>query len=334
MSCFKKNSDLKINTSLDEVSDSNKEEVVISADKIKVERRVDLLYKSLAAVGGFGLGIALSSCPGIGLFRMTASGIKLASSLYGIVKKKFPNSLFSKVGGYVSNKIDANWNNFSFHHRFISNFINNINYRCNKVLSNKIVNCFIEGLASGYFVGNLWELLKSFGELMDKVIDKFSNFEFESIFGSSTNGALNNEMISNVGLNSEDISNIDNLPKVSRRPNPFKVKPEVMIDDFSSVGETVADSVAAVSESFLEIGDRINVEAIEYGFTSSTGVNAVKLNTKFGVEVVVDKFVTLSNGEVMVHLKQLSGEGYAWFKKSVLDEHLLESFCNNVGRAK
>ena len=323
--------------SLDDTNASNcnnKTDVVVNADKVKVEKRVDLLYKSLATIGGFGLGIVLSSCPGVGLFRMTASGVKLSSSLYGIIKKKFPNSLISKVGSRLNKKIDAKWKKFSFNHSFVSNIVDNVNYKCNNILSNKIINCFITGLASGYFVGNLWELLKGFSNFMGDVIDKFSNIELGFNFDFLINDVSNNEVILNGGLNSDEFSRIDNVNNFNRRPNPFKVKPSILIDDFSSVGETVFESVSTIGEGFLEIGNHINVESIDYGFVSSDGIKAVKLNTSIAGDLIVDKFVTLSNGEVMVHLKQLTGEGYAWFKKTVLDEHLLKSICNNVGKAK
>ena len=91
---------------------------------------------------------------------------------------------------------------------------------------------------------------------------------------------------------------------------------------------------SAATDISLEPGQVFDISGISEGLSSSTAENAVSLLTERGKEAVVDKFVTLPNGEVMVHFKQINGAGYAWFKESVVKDYLAKAVevGANVGK--
>ena len=100
----------------------------------------------------------------------------------------------------------------------------------------------------------------------------------------------------------------------------FKPNPEPIPDDVAVNIETpVVDNNYEVS---LNPGDVYDISGITEGLTSSDAKNSVSLITKYGKEAVVDKFKTLPNGEVMVHFKDISGDGYAWFKEADIKKYL------------
>lgn len=337
---------IQVNVSDDKKERKATEERVIKPYNVKIQRRTDLLYKSMAVIGGFGVGLAMASCPGVGLFRMTLSGIKLTSSLHNVIKKKFPESLFSRFGNYVKEKLEDRWNDFSEQHKHIFNFINKVNSRFGKLLSNDIVNYFINSLASGYFIGNMLQLFKMFGKFFDSFIDKFEDFDFNNVktlfnkdesvgvdrmmndgFVSDAN-RVSNDFMSNTSTRGNTFVTGDGSESV-RRYKPLRVRPEVIIDNFSSAGDVAADSVSYIEECLFKIGDHIDASMIEFGYISSDSLDAVSLNTSVADEVIVDKIVKLANGQVRVHLKQLSGLGYAW-----VDNETINKIFNLAGRGR
>ena len=112
---------------------------------------------------------------------------------------------------------------------------------------------------------------------------------------------------------------------------------EQMKDLFSD-GNNITDSTVAVvdpvvpdipeidpSEIFLNKGEIVNISELPKGYISSDAKNAVNVMQKVGEAVEFDKAVTLPDGKVMWHFKQLNGKGYAWFEASKIQELLAKT---------
>ena len=122
---------------------------------VKKGNRKDLRLKALAGVAGFGVGLAMSSVPGVGQIRMTLATAKLLQS--GVNKglkiwtKKYPEGKITKITAALHDKS----HNFGEKHPRIASSYNMIN----KFVGNNKVQWFVNGVSAGYITGNVIELV-------------------------------------------------------------------------------------------------------------------------------------------------------------------------------
>ena len=126
-------------------------------DKINItkESRKDLLYKSLAAIAGFGVGFTLSAVPGVGQVRMVLATAKLVTSAVNVWTNKHPEGKVAKIIDITKDKISEFGDKFPR----ISAAVNSAYEKIKKVTANEKVNWFINGMSAGYITGNVIELV-------------------------------------------------------------------------------------------------------------------------------------------------------------------------------
>ena len=181
-------------------------------------------------------------------------------------------------------------------------------------MANKYVNCFINGVSAGYITGNIIEMLTG-QSIAEHVKDAFSKEETVIVNGTNPNlnqPNTNTNVVKPTPKPESPGSGGTNSGVVENNPNSGTPSP---------IGPTDFD----VSDITLNPGEVYDISGISQGLVASTAQDSVNLITSAGREAVVDKFVTLPNGEVMVHFKQINGAGYAWFKESVVKEYLAKA---------
>lgn len=267
------------------------------------EHRKDLWYKGLAATAGVVVGLGLSSVPGVGTIRMVASGTKLAISGINVWTKKHPEGKIAKLINETKESIKDNYPN-------IANKIASIKNKLRNVLSNEKINCFVNGVAAGYMAGNILEMVtgQTIGEHLGNLFSNGENAELATgVISDSVTNKVPNNTPNKVPTNSKPVNISDNIPN--------------SVPD--SVPNTIVENVMeSVSNITLEPGNVYDISGLTEGLISSDSNDLIGLITSAGKEAVVDQFMTLPNGEVMVHFKQINGAGYAWFKESVVKEYL------------
>ena len=168
------------------------------------------------------------------------------------------------------------------------------------------LNCFVNGVAAGYFTGNIIEKLT--GEtLIGNIKNAFTPVENEVV-------QLNPEPI--IPDETPEIEVPEQTPIVDNpnidKPVTPTVKPE--IGDIPQINEDVI-------EAFLpKEGAVYDLSALAEGLVSSDATSSVDLMQSLGKEVVFDKAVQLPDGKIMWHFKQLNGAGYAWFNSTDVQE--------------
>ena len=124
----------------------------------KKGNRKDLVVKSLAGLAGFGVGLALSSTPGVGQIRMTIATAKLIQSGVKVWTKKYPEGKISKISSKLSDKTQR----FGEKHPRIASAYK----KAKKIMEKDKVQWFVNGVAAGYITGNIIEMTtgKTVGE--------------------------------------------------------------------------------------------------------------------------------------------------------------------------
>ena len=112
------------------------------------------------------------------------------------------------------------------------------------------------------------------------------------------------------------------------------------LKDVFDKGEIIPDNSVAVvdpvpevptvpeidpSEIFLDKGEVVNISKLPQGFISSDSTTPVNVIQKVGEAVEFDRAVTLPDGKVMWHFKQLNGKGYAWFEAEKIQKLLADA---------
>ena len=307
----------------------------------KKEHRKDLLYKGLAATAGVVTGLALSSVPGVGTIRMGISGAKLVSSGISAWTRKHPDGKVAKIVDTTKEKLLNNKvvNEFNEKHPNIVSKVKLARDKIKKIASNEKVNCFVNGVAAGYMVGNIIEMVT--GETVGEHVSKLFKGGDEADFTTNIVDSTTTQTAPPTEPTIDEVPSVDNppvetppvetppveMPSVETPPveTPSIDTPPVIDDVVVPGTDVVPDIMDSVSEITLNTGDVIDISGITKGLVSSDSTNFVNLMTSAGREAVVDKFVTLPTGEVMVHFKQINGMGYAWFNLEDVQEYLAKA---------
>ncbi|MBQ8681511.1 MAG: hypothetical protein IJ509_01185 [Bacilli bacterium] len=247
----------------------------------KKETNKKLLLKGLAAVAGFGTGLALSSVPGVGTIRMGISGVKLVSSAINAWSKKHPDGKIAKIKNSANEKLN---NKFP-------KLIEKVN-KMRAKLKSEPLNWFVNGVAAGYITGNIIELVT--GETV-----------LEHLTGDSKNVEVTN-LAKETGATDNAATSTDNATSMASETDA--VIPEIN-----------------PAEITLNQGEVVDLSSITEGFTSSTSNVPVDVMEQVGKEVMFDRAVTLPDGKVMWHFKQLNGAGYAWLEAEKVQEVLAKA---------
>ena len=263
---------------------------VIPEGEIEQKEKNEKFWKKcLAFTGGLVVGLTLSCIPGICPIIMTVSTAKLVINGIKFITNKFPEGKIATIVKGINEKIknSERINDFKENHPGIVNGVRNVRDKINEILAKKYVNLFINGVSTGYLVGNIFEMItgKNIAKYISDAIDKSKVVVAPTPTGPTNPGTTGTGSIT------------------PSTPDPVVPAP-------------------TISQVSLKTGEVFDISGLSEGFVSSTSNTPVSLLTSVGKEAVVDKFVTLPSGEVMVHFKQINGSGYAWFKKSVVEEHL------------
>ena len=135
--------------------DEGKDKPTMTPEEAKKAKRKQILKKigkGVVFAAGFATGFGLSTVPGVGTIRMVAAASKMSIALINTITDKRPNWKISKA-------INAKKENFKEKHPKIYGGIHKIKEKA----KSSPINTAVNGLATGYIVGNIWELIKSSG---------------------------------------------------------------------------------------------------------------------------------------------------------------------------
>ena len=246
--------------------------------------------KTALGAGGFAIGFVASKHPGIGWFRMGISGTKLAISatnkIVNICTDKFPdNAVVQKITTIKQKNINKKEElvNTIKNSKFATehpNAIDNITKLKNGI-KKVIKSPYTQWFVNGFSAGYI--VGNIYHDIQIAAKDKTTDIIDKEI-------PTDNPVI--------DDSNIVNTPEETIKPT--------LIND-------------GAQDLTFEIGDTIDVSDIEYGYVSSTSNNPVHLLNECGEKVKIDKIKEVGD-EIMVHLKQLNGDGYAWIELENIEE--------------
>lgn len=289
---------------IDEIKNNRKSEQLFVE---KTEKNSKLWLKALAATAGFASGLAMSCVPGVGTIRMGISVAKLAGSAINVWTKKHPNGKIAKVKNNVNDKLNSKF----------PRIMETVN-KMREKLKETPLNCFINGVSTGYITGNIIEMLTG-----ETVFENIKNmFEREEIAGPilpPDEPIITPEQTPDVEVDVPDNTPIVNDPSINE---PIKPEPLPGIEDVPSINEDMI-------EAFLpKEGEVYDLSALAEGLVSSDATSSVNLMQSLGKEVVFDQAVQLPDGTIMWHFKQINGAGYAWFNSTDVQE--LMSKASNV----
>jgi len=282
------------------------------------EFNTKLLFRGLAGVTGFATGMFLASVPGVGTIRMVMAGTKLAVSAINVYTNKYPESTISIIMDATNNKLSNEFPNIVEKIKLVK-----------AKLKESPANWFVNGVAAGYITGNLIEIgqniLSNLNEV-SKVADTniAETIAQENIVDESNKITLNNG-ITNILNNTDNVTDkafgiVDNTKDVADKVVDV-VEHSMPENILGNVTDVIDINPADIT---LNPGDVIDVSNIEYGLVSANSMSPVHLKNSIGENVVVDKFVKLGN-KTMVHLKQINGQGYAWFNLEDIQKTLADS---------
>jgi len=283
----------------DKLKEELKDDIIKSVKPQIIEKREEnkkLLMKALT-VPGFILGFGLSSVSGIGKIRMGISVAKLGISAVNIWTNKFPEGIISKIKNNVIGISTNISDNLTIKYPKLKEKADEAREFLKKPIATntlKATNYFLNGMALGYTVGNLFELGKNIIENIQDSIE----------FGETP-------MV-------EDIPEIETPPAIENTPE-IEVPP--VIEDIPIIEE-----IPVVPDPIIpEVGEVFDLSSITEGFTRADSTLPVDIMESLGKEVAFDKAVELPDGRVMWHFKRLNGAGYAWFDSEVVQEVLKKS---------
>ena len=287
----------------------------------KAEKRKKLWLKALAGTTGFIAGLGFSCVPGVGTIRMGIATTKLAitatNKIINICTKN------NQVG--ISQKVK----------KVVEPYINKINIRYPKLiptinktkekLKNPYIQCAINGLAAGYIVGNVVEMIT--GSSISEHISERLNLSSNNIESDLTTKVPQNSVEelpkTDEYINSENGQIIDKKPIIEQET--------IIKNNLINHSKPIVDDIVSTNKIIPKQGDIVDLSNITKGYTSADSSKMVNIMESLGKEVAFDKAVELSDGRIMWHFKRLNGAGYAWFDSEVVQE-LLSAPTKTISR--
>ena len=225
---------------------------------------------------------------------MGISVAKLGISAVNIWSNKFPEGRISKIKNNVIEKTTNISENLTIKYPKLKEKADSAREFLKKPMVKDTLtatNYFLNGVALGYTVGNLFEFGKN---IMNSIKEGIELGETPSL---------------------ENIQDMEQNPIIDETPE-IEIPPT--IEDIP-IPPTIPEPIVP------EVGEVFDLSSITEGFTRADSKVAVDIMESLGKEVAFDKAVELPDGRVMWHFKRLNGAGYAWFDSEVVQEVLTKS---------
>ena len=256
--------------------------------------------KALAGAAGFAVGVginaAIGAVPVLGSCIMVYAG---ARSLYQA----------GKLGCAIATKI-----NKGVEPAIITKFKDKIPEKIKKAAAiafekpkNPYAKWFVNGASLGYMADRIFDISGRIGNLMKPQV---APTQAPSPSPEPTAETTGNGIKTDWSEYDRGIVRGTTKPVVDPTPEPVVPvpTPEPIIPE-------------------IQPGDVIDLSGLQNGFASSYGTGYTSLDVTRGVGAIFDKS-NVVNGETWYHFLQPNGAGYAWFKKSDIDELLKATVSN------
>jgi len=256
----------------------------------QVDRRKELLKKSLIFAGGVVTGVGLSCVPGVGTIRMGIAAVKVTNAAVNVWANRHPDG---RVAQLRQNILDH-----------LPDRVKNGYVAISERLHSSPLNVFINGVSVGYIAGNVFELATG-KTVFEAVQDKFQAPEIQAPAP-------------------EVQTHVQPEPKPTPKPTPQSTPAtpdpvQAVVPDVPAAPDftQIADAVKG--------GQTIDISGLEYGLVSSDATNAVHLIQSAGKDVTFLREVVRPDGTVMWAFNQSNGLGYAWFKADDVMDYLAKT---------